>query len=77
MHADGAATPLELARRLDRTAFTVLLAVRELAAADLLVKPRRTAALPRRVSKPPGTEVRHQPADLSLLLRLKAGLEGL
>ncbi|MEU4327916.1 DUF4388 domain-containing protein [Nonomuraea dietziae] len=77
VHADGAATPLDLARRLDRTAFTVLLAVRELAAADLLVKPRRAPALPRRSAKPPGTDVRHEPAELSLLLRLKAGLEQL
>ncbi|WP_431899648.1 hypothetical protein [Nonomuraea sp. bgisy101] len=77
VHADGSATPLQLARRLDTTAYTVLLAVRELAAADLLVKPRRERGLPKRVAKPPGTEVRHEPADLSLLRRLKSALEDL
>ncbi|MGV9303400.1 hypothetical protein ACWDLG_08520 [Nonomuraea sp. NPDC003727] len=77
VHADGTATPLQLARRLDTTAYTVLLAVRELAAADLLVKPRRAPALPKRVPAPPGTEMRHEPADLSLLRRLRSALEDL
>jgi hypothetical protein len=52
--ADQEATPLELARRLGRSAYSVLLGVRTLAAAGLLVPvepdddARRAAALPKR-----------------------------
>ncbi|MEU7910106.1 MarR family transcriptional regulator [Microbispora bryophytorum] len=50
--ADSAATPVELARRLGRPAYSTLLAVRELAAAGLVVT-GETAALPKRTPKAP------------------------
>ncbi|GII78402.1 hypothetical protein Sru01_33840 [Sphaerisporangium rufum] len=49
-HADGAATPADLARRLGRPVYAVLLAVRQLGAAGLLSEPE---AAP---DPPPGTD---------------------
>ncbi|NUP01872.1 MAG: transcriptional regulator [Nonomuraea sp.] len=76
VRADQKATPLELARHLGRSGYSVLLAVRKLAAAGLLVPPD-PPPLPRRERHP----VRATPApfspDPALLLRLKKGLEEL
>lgn len=46
VNADSTATPLDLARRLGRSAYSVLLAVRQLGAAGLLVEPPRDAPDP-------------------------------
>ncbi|WP_084958929.1 MarR family transcriptional regulator [Thermoactinospora rubra] len=79
--ADGQATPLELARRLGRPAFTVLLAVRRMAAEGLLDRPpdgEGRAALPRRPrtgGPPPPPPTGH--TDLAVLLRLRKALEEL
>lgn len=83
-YADREATPLELARRLGRPAYTVLLAVRQLAAAGLLVRADPVAErplLPRRIRAelPPAVEPAkpYEPADLDVLLRLRRALEEL
>lgn len=76
VHTDRQATPLDLAKRLGRPAYSTLLAVRRLAAAGLLELPRETALLPKRIrdgSPPPiatGT-------DIDVLVRLKRALEEL
>ncbi|GGS78733.1 hypothetical protein GCM10010156_41820 [Planobispora rosea] len=101
--ADCTATPAELARKLGRPAYSVLLAVRQLAAAGLLRVPEREhrtvpappapAPLPRRDDgareKLPGRDpgaapapgwiprTTGDPADVSLLIRLKNALEAL
>ncbi|MFI6919827.1 DUF4388 domain-containing protein [Nonomuraea spiralis] len=58
VRADQKATPLELARHLGRSGYSVLLAVRKLAAAGLLAPPdpaRPAATPPRRPDDNPGT----------------------
>jgi len=92
VRADGACSPLELAKLLGRSGYAVLLAVRELAAAGLLVTGERPAPLPKRAgraadapaprpgTRPPrtlGPPVNADPADLELLLRLRKALEEL
>lgn len=87
--ADREATPLELAARLGRSGYSILLAVREMAAAGLL---ETADPLPRReprtaTERPPhdpqaphlpiGPTVTADPMDLTLLLRLKKALEEL
>ncbi|MEV4458327.1 helix-turn-helix domain-containing protein [Microbispora sp. NPDC049633] len=86
--ADSSATPVELARRLGRPAYSTLLAVRELAAAGLVVT-AETAALPKRTPKPPAPreepqrtgsglpQVNADATDVNLLLRLRDALEAL
>ncbi|MEU4573235.1 hypothetical protein ACBI99_00870 [Nonomuraea sp. ATR24] len=82
--ADQEATPLDLARRLGRTGYAVMLAVRRLAAAGLLL-PDERAALPRRAKRlpKPGPQDAAEPAeprqqvDVALLLRLRKALEEL
>ncbi|TQS30521.1 MarR family transcriptional regulator [Microbispora sp. KK1-11] len=91
--ADSTATPVELARRLGRPAYSTLLAVRELAAAGLVVT-GETAALPKRTPKSPPTppptpagepgrstselpRVNGDATDVNLLLRLRDALEAL
>ncbi|MFI6479193.1 hypothetical protein ACIBH1_14765 [Nonomuraea sp. NPDC050663] len=77
LNADGEATPLTLARQLGRPAAKVLLAVRQLAAAGLLVhEVQRAASLPRRVRTDLPAEP-HVPTDLDVLLRLRKALEEL
>ncbi|MFC4531248.1 hypothetical protein [Sphaerisporangium dianthi] len=46
LNADGTATPLDLARRIGRPAYSVLLAVRQFGAAGLLLAPGNAAPLP-------------------------------
>ncbi|MEU0569831.1 hypothetical protein ABZ297_31255 [Nonomuraea sp. NPDC005983] len=88
VQADRVATPLDLAKRLGRSGYSVLLAVRKLAAAGLLVQD--APALPRRARReripPPaprtgagavGPAVTADPTDLALLMRLKKALEEL
>lgn len=89
--ADSTATPIELARRLGRPAYSTLLAVRELASAGLVLTgdpaapalPRRTPRPPagRAEDRPPGTEglpqVNADATDVNLLLRLRDALEAL
>ncbi|NUR88183.1 MAG: transcriptional regulator [Nonomuraea sp.] len=85
--ADRESTPLELARQLGRSGYSVLLAVRELACAGLI---EAAAPLPRRgerpaLERPPhdaqaprmalGPAVTADPTDLTLLMRLKKALE--
>ncbi|MEU6426380.1 hypothetical protein ABZ860_10785 [Microbispora sp. NPDC046973] len=90
--ADSTATPVELARRLGRPAYSTLLAVRELAAAGLVMT-GETAALPKRTPKsatpPPAPprepgragsgvpQVNGDATDVNLLLRLRDALEAL
>ncbi|GAA5055862.1 hypothetical protein HNP84_006306 [Thermocatellispora tengchongensis] len=64
VNADGTATPAELARRLGRPAYSVLMAVRRLAAAGLLMKPPppRPAAGPER-REPSAPEAERPAAD--------------
>jgi hypothetical protein len=77
LNADGEATPLALARMLGRPAAKILLAVRQLAAAGLLVHAvPKSESLPRRVR----TELPAEPyasTDLEVLLRLRKALEEL
>lgn len=81
VHTDREATPLDLARRLGRPAYSTLLAVRRLASAGLLQAPRagEPAELPRRVKqdydRPPARV--QDPTDLNVLVRLKKALEEL
>ncbi|MFD2349397.1 hypothetical protein ACFSTC_08445 [Nonomuraea ferruginea] len=89
--ADGEATPLELAKRLGRSGYAVLLAVRRLAAAGLIVAAEGAEPLPRRVKRldvarhradataggPLGPVVTGDPTDIELLLRLRKALEEL
>lgn len=76
VHTDREATPLDLARRLGRPAYSTLLAVRKMAAAGLLQQPDQ---LPRRVKqeydRPPAPV--HEPTDMDVLVRLKKALEEL
>ncbi|MFD0683645.1 hypothetical protein [Actinomadura fibrosa] len=80
LNADGDAAPAELARRLGRTAFACLLAVRGLAAAALVqappldgapAAPHDTPAMPDGASALPAGWA---PADHDLLARLRAAL---
>ncbi|GAA4559146.1 hypothetical protein [Planotetraspora kaengkrachanensis] len=90
--ADSTATPLDLARRLGRPAYSTLLAVRELAAAGLLATHAASgpdtadvpAALPKRTpaaQSGDASERTHPPqadaADVNLLIRLRDALEAL
>lgn len=90
VRADGEATPMDLAKRLGRSGYAVLLAVRGLAAAGLLVTGKKAPPLPRRVkrldvARPPRTDgagtlgpaVTGDPTDIELLLRLRKALEEL
>ncbi|MFI7706404.1 hypothetical protein [Nonomuraea sp. NPDC049480] len=94
VRADHQATPLQLAKRIGRSGYSVLLAVRRLAAAGLLALPASApegGALPRRTrderERPPhdpqaaplplGPHTTADPADLTLLMRLKTALEEL
>ncbi|MEV0589018.1 DUF4388 domain-containing protein [Nonomuraea sp. NPDC050310] len=82
VQADREATPLDLARRLGRPAYTVLLAVRQLAAAGLLVRVAPVAerpSLPRRIKTelPAEPAQPYEPTDLDVLLRLRKALEEL
>ncbi|HLU72371.1 MAG TPA: hypothetical protein VKZ82_09325 [Nonomuraea sp.] len=91
VRADGEATPLELAKRMGRSGYAVLLAVRRLAAAGLIVT-EEAAPLPQRVKRldlsrprtaapagggPLGPAVNGDPTDIELLLRLRKALEEL
>ncbi|MFI6598134.1 hypothetical protein ACIBHX_17900 [Nonomuraea sp. NPDC050536] len=87
--ADREATPLDLAGRLGRSGYSILLAVREMAAAGLLEtgdplprRDRRTAEDrpphdPGAPHLPVGPVVNADPLDLTLLMRLKKALEEL
>ncbi|GAA4594323.1 hypothetical protein GCM10023194_60850 [Planotetraspora phitsanulokensis] len=86
--ADSTATPLDLARRLGRPAYSTLLAVRELAAAGLLATSAEdepgAPALPKRTpAKPSGDAAERRPppladaTDVNLLIRLRDALEAL
>ncbi|WP_336206158.1 hypothetical protein [Nonomuraea sp. LPB2021202275-12-8] len=93
VRADREATPLELAKQLGRSGYSVLLAVRRLAAAGLLVTGEQTAPLPKRTRRaepqqdgaagarasggPLGPTVNADPTDVELLLRLRKALEEL
>ncbi|MFG1945220.1 hypothetical protein [Nonomuraea sp. NPDC048826] len=92
VRADGEAVPLELAKRMGRSGYAVLLAVRRLAAAGLLVTAEDTPPLPKRVKRldvtrakaaapagggPLGPVVTGDPTDIELLLRLRKALEEL
>ncbi|MFC4122612.1 hypothetical protein [Nonomuraea zeae] len=54
VRADHKATPLELAKQIGRSAYSVLLAVRRLAAAGLLAPPDPDPAVPARKAAAPG-----------------------
>ncbi|TMR24977.1 hypothetical protein ETD86_02345 [Nonomuraea turkmeniaca] len=89
VRADHQATPLEVAKRIGRSGYSVLLAVRRLAAAGLLAPPM--PELPKRVrgerARPPhdreaaplplGPPTTGDRTDLALLTRLKKALEEL
>ncbi|WP_327106254.1 MarR family transcriptional regulator [Nonomuraea glycinis] len=91
VRADGEATSPELAKRLGRSSYSVMLAVRRLAAAGLLVTGEQASALPKRDRRPEarqqaigprpagplGPQVNADPTDIELLLRLKKALEEL
>lgn len=79
VNADGQTTPLELARRIGCPAYSVLLAVRRLAAAGLITAADPT--LPTRPGRDPAEErppvPQADPTDLDVLIRLKKALEEL
>ena len=86
--ADSTATPVDLARRLGRPAYSTLLAVRELAAAGLLARQAAaeadTPALPKRTPAGPSGDASARPrptevgaADVNLLIKLRDALEAL
>lgn len=77
VHTDSESTPLDLARRLGRPAYSTLLAVRRMAGAGLLQQPN---GLPKRVrqehgDRPPAPM--YEPTDMDVLVRLKKALEEL
>jgi DNA-binding Lrp family transcriptional regulator len=86
--ADGESTPAELAKKIGLSAYATLMAVRELAAADLLQRPE-PENLPRRTDRSglrPGLgtpshvitpQTTGDPTDVNLLIRLRDALEAL
>jgi hypothetical protein len=62
LNADATAAPAELARRIGRPVYAVLLAVRQLGAAGLLLRPEATPALPTRAGRAGRTGPRPGPA---------------
>ncbi|GAA1004993.1 hypothetical protein Aple_035680 [Acrocarpospora pleiomorpha] len=87
--ADGESTPADLAKKIGLSAYATLVAVRELAAADLLMRPEPEKLLPRRTessglrpglgtpSRPITPETTGDPTDVNLLIRLRDALEAL